>query len=67
MLLITLFALIFKPWQINLEHIMIEFADVMNKMVNDEEITNNECLQPTKGINKIRKGLKIIGCLVIKE
>ena len=60
MLLITLFALTFKPWQVNLEHIMIEFANVMNKMVNDEKITNNECLQPMKGINNILKGLKII-------
>ena len=60
MLLITLFALTFKPWQINLEHIMIGFADVMNKIVNDEKITNNERLQPMKGIKKIRKGLKII-------
>ena len=46
---------------------MIEFADVMNKIVNDEKITNNESLQPMKGINKIRKGLKIIWCLIVKE
>ena len=44
MLLITLFALTFKHWQANLEHVMIEFVDVMNKIVNDEKITNDECL-----------------------
>ena len=60
MLLITLFALTFKLLQANLEHVMIEFVDVMNKIVNNEKITNDECLQPMKGINKIRKGLKII-------
>ena len=60
MLLITLFALTFKPWQANLEHVMIEFFDVMNKMVNDEKITNGECLRSMKGINRSQKGLKII-------
>ena len=60
MLLITLFALTFKPWQANLEHVMIEFLDVMNKMVNDEKITHDECLRSMKGINRIQKGLKII-------
>ena len=44
MLLITLLELTFKLWQANLEHVMIEFVDVMNKMVNDEKITNDECL-----------------------
>ena len=39
MLLITLFALTFKPWQANLEYVMIEFADVMNKMIHDEKMT----------------------------
>ena len=39
MLLITLFALTFKPWQANLEYVMIEFADVMNKMIHDENLT----------------------------
>ena len=39
MLLITLFALAFKLWQANLEHVTIEFADVMNEMANGEKIT----------------------------
>ena len=60
MLLIILFALTFKPWQANLEHVMIEFVDVMNKMVNDEKFTNDECLRSMKGINRSQKGLKII-------
>ena len=60
MLLITLFALTFKPWQANLEHVMIEFVDVMNKMVHDGKITHDGCLRSIKGINRIRKGLKII-------
>ena len=60
MLLITLFALTFKPWQANLEHVMIEFVDVMNKMVHDEKITHDECLRSMEGINRSRKGLKII-------
>ena len=42
MLLVTLFALKFKLWQANLEHIMIEFTDVMNIVVNDEKITHTE-------------------------
>ena len=37
MLLITPFALIFKLWLANLERVMIEFAHVMNEMVNDEK------------------------------
>ena len=57
MLLITLFALPFKPWQANLERVMIEFVDVMN-----EKITNDECLRSDKGINRSQKGLKIILC-----
>ena len=52
MLLITFFALTFKPWQANLEHIMIEFVDVMNKMVHDEKITHDECSRSIKGINR---------------
>ena len=60
MLLITLFALTFKLWQENLEHVMIEFVDAMNKIVNDEKITHKECLRPMKGINRSRKSLKII-------
>ena len=36
MILIVLFALTFKPWEANLEYVMIEFADVMNAMVKDE-------------------------------
>ena len=39
MLLITLYTSTFKPWQANFERLMIKFADVMNKMVNDEKIT----------------------------
>ena len=38
MLLINLFALTFKPWQVNLEHVLIEFVAVMNRMVNGEKI-----------------------------
>ena len=60
MLLITLFALTFKPWQANLEHVIIEFVDVMNKIVNDDKITNDDCLRSVKGINRSLKGLKII-------
>ena len=60
MLLITLFALTFKPWQANLEHVIIEFVDVMNKMVHDEKITHDEYLRSMEGINRSRKGLKII-------
>ena len=56
MLLINLFALTFKPWQENLEHVMIEFLDVMNEIVNDEKITDDECLQSVKGIHRSRKG-----------
>ena len=60
MLLITPFALIFKLWLANLERVMIEFADVMNKMVNDEKITHTEHFRSVKGINRSQKSLKII-------
>ena len=60
MFLITLFALKYKPWQATLEHIMIEFAVVTNKMVNDEKITHTEHFRSVKGINRSQKSLKII-------
>ena len=67
MLLITLLALTFKHWQANLEHVMIEFVDVMNEIFTDEKITNDECLWSVEGIDRVRKGLKIIWCLIVKE
>ena len=54
------FVLTFNPWQANLERVMIEFADVMNKMVNDEKITHTERFRSMKSINRSRKSLKII-------
>ena len=46
MLLITLFALTFTLWQENLEHVMIEFVDFMNKIDNDEKIKTMSVYNP---------------------
>ena len=46
MLLITIFALTFKLWQANLEHVMIEFVDVMNKMVHDKKLQTMSVYDP---------------------
>ena len=57
--LITFLPQTFKEWLANLEHVMIEFADVLNKMIHDEKITL-ECLKCRKGTNRSLKSLQII-------